>query len=360
MDTLWTILKLILISTGAWFIYRTIKVIKSVYSVLSDYFVLWHIAFGAHPSRRVMGASMRQHVYVCPTHLLDSVSVKEFYDFCGEMIQSETVSIDDFHRIMLTYTYVIACRERIDGSLRGMLLLGKEYNEENDCKYTLIKLGLALVRHNYRGGPLLYYVFVWHVLKELICHPKTPVYMTGKAFSHLSYLTLVNNITVAYPCHGKDIPAFERKILNNFAESIRRKDEVYNPDTFVLERELSTLQEHVTTITPEDMKNPNINFFVQSNPGWEKGHCMFTIGKVTWSDIANIVWKSMTRAKKGRKERQSIAIPNRIQRGMSFQDRSARKYVFQHYQADAMAISTPPRYPTEDYDEDYEDDYEVF
>ena len=325
-----------LLVTGAWVLFRLLKFMGATYVILRDYFVLWHVAFGAHPGRRGMGRMMRQHAYVCATHLLDNVSVKELYDFCKSMMQSD-MSVENFHKVVRSYTFAVFCRERIDGSLRGIYLLGKEYKEANKQKYTVIKLGLALVRSEYRGGPLMYYVFLWHAIKELVYHPRTPVYVMGKAFSYLSYITLLHYLKDSYPRYDRETPALERTLLNDFANSVKTSDETYNPDTFVLEREKSNLKSSVAHISERDLEDPNIQFFAKTNPGWNRGHCMFFIAKITWRDVANILWKAVKRARRGRKANPGPKPKSKLSsRSMSFQEETANQYVFQHCEVDAM------------------------
>ena len=321
---------------GVWLVYRLVKILSGAGAILRDYFVLWQIAFGAHPSRRTMGKTMRQHAYVCATHLLDDVSINELYEFCKSMIQSE-ITIESFHKIVLGYTFAVMCRERIDGSLRGMYLMSVERKEDNGEKYTVIKIGLALVKNCYRGGPLMYYVFLWHALRELILHPRTPIYLMGKAFSYLSYITLIRYLQKVYPRHDRQTPERERNLMNQFANDVRIGNEIYDPDTFVLKRELSNLKSHVAPISDSDLENPHIRFFADSNPGWQSGHCMFFIAKVSLSDAFSILWKSIKRARKGRKNSTTGPVrPARYSRALSFQEEMAQRYVIKHCELDLM------------------------
>ena len=315
--------------------YKLLKIL-GVGAILRDYFVLWQIAFGAHPSRRVIGKTMRQHAYVCATHLLDDVSINELYEFCKTMIQSD-ITIESFHKVVLGYTYAVMCRERIDGSLRGIYLMGIEHKEDNGEKYTLIKIGLALVKNCYRGGPLMYYVFLWHALRELVLHPRTPIYLMGKAFSYLSYIALFRFLEEVYPRYDRKTPERERNLMNQFANDVRMGNESYDPDTFVLKRELSNLKSHVAPITESDLENPHIRFFAKSNPGWQSGHCLFFIAKVSLSDALSILWKSIKRARRGRKNSTVGPVrPTRYSRALSFQEEAARRYVIKHCELDLM------------------------
>lgn len=328
----------VLLLACLWLLYKLLKLTTKVLGILRDYFVLWHIAFGAHPSRRVMGKTMRQHAYVCATHLLDSVAVRELYEFGKTMVQTD-ITVEAFHKVVLGYTYAVMCRERMDGSLRGIYLMGKEKKVDNNTRYTVIKVGLALIRNSYRGGPLIYYVFLWHAIKELIRHPRTPVYLMGKAFSHISYVALFCFLSEVYPRYDQETPDRERRLIHEFARSVQMSNEVYNPDTFVLERELSNLKSHAAPLADSDLANPHIRFFVDNNPGWCSGHCMFFIAKITWNDIFRIIWKSVKRAQQGRNcwtDRTPPRTHPGFSRHMSFQEEAARKYALKHCEVDLM------------------------
>ena len=104
---------------------------------------------------------------------------------------------------------------------------------------------------------------------ELILHPRTPMYIVGKSFSYKSYM-VATKFQEFYPRYNKETPEFYKDLLEEFAESVRLPDEVYNPETFVLEREISYLKDYVAVISEQDLKNPHIRFFNEQNPGWTK------------------------------------------------------------------------------------------
>ena len=43
-----------------------------------------------------------------------------------------------YKRVLLSYSHVLFCREKLDGSLRGLVLLGVDRKE----KYTVLKVGI--------------------------------------------------------------------------------------------------------------------------------------------------------------------------------------------------------------------------
>ena len=281
------------------FLYVFYRMWQGLYRIFREYFVLWNVAIGARQDRRNISAKVRLHAYVCKTDLLDEVSVNELYRFLMTMLDTE-VNINQFHKLLLSYKYAITCRERKDGSLRGVFFLDIGPREHDGQSYTLIRLGLSFFENFYRGGPLLYYVVAYHVFMQLLWHPRTPVYITGKAFSYKSYLAMANSVKEVYPRFDAETPPFVKKIIDSYVLSVKHADEEYDPETCVLKRELSHMKESIAPISPTDLNNPHIQFFNRQNPGWCKGHQLIMVAKVTWSDLLHGLLKAIGRNRSGR------------------------------------------------------------
>lgn len=316
---------------------RLIKYFLKIYSFFRDHYVLWNVAFGGHSNRRNVNHHLRLHAYVCKTVLLDNISINELFVFGSQLLESE-ITVEQFQRVLLSYKFIIICRDKLDGSLRGMCLIDKGTKGTDRHRYTIIKLGLALFTNYYQGGPLLYYVVFYHILKEMLYHPHTPVYVMSKVFTYKSYLGLLKNFTNFYPRHDAPTPSFEKKLINEFANSIRGQHEDYDPETFVLKRELSNIKGHIAPITEEELKNPHIKFFAERNPDWSKGHCLFTIATVRKMDLIHILWKAIKRVL-GKQSSKQIDFQRQkrksFHRHLSYQCPDAQKVVFQHYQIDS-------------------------
>ena len=314
------------------------RALKGAFVLFREYFVLWNVAVGARSDRRQMSTKIRLHAYVCRTDLLDEVSLNELYSFAQGMVDSD-FTIHDFHKVLLSYRYAILCRERKDGSLRGMMLLGIDHKVKDGQNYTLVRLGLSLFLNFYRGGPLLYYVTAYHVLKELVWHPLTPLYIAGKAFSYKSYMVVVNSFKAYYPHYKLPTPAFEKSIIDDFGKGIATSSEIYDRETGVLCRERSAIKEHIASITKEERENPHIKFFEEQNPGWTKGHQLCFLAKVTWLDLIRGFLKAAKRSYTARKE--GLVSPggkrksSKYSRQMSFQCESAGKFAVNCTEMDA-------------------------
>ena len=313
------------------FLYVFYRVWQGVYRVFREYFILWNVAVGARSDRRNVSAKVRLHAYVCKTSLLDEVSVNELYRFLLTMLDSD-ININQFHATLLSYKYAITCRERKDGSLRGVFLLDiKPQQECNGQEFTLIRVGLSFFENFYRGGPLLYYVIAYHVFIQLLWHPLTPVYVTGKAFSYKSYLALAHSAKEVYPRYNAETPPFIKNIIDSYAESVKHADEEYDKETCVLKRETSSMKGNVAPIIPTDLKDPHIQFFTKQNPGWRKGHQLIMVAKVSWLDLLNGVWKAIGRNRSGRSSsgRGQEQVDSRRESVRSPSPKFARQFTFQ-------------------------------
>ena len=293
----------------AWYQWLTLflllYVLWRVAKVLHFYFRLWNIAMGGTSERRRVDANVRLYVYVCKTELLDEVSVNELYNFLIRMIHTDG-NIKEFHSVLLSYKYVVVCRERKDGSMRGVSLLSVDRRELDGMKYTLIRLGLSFFQNYYRGGPLLYYVCAYHVFRELIYHPFTPLYMIGKSFSYKSYLVMCHTLPRVYPRYDVEMTEFARNILNKYGNASKAPNEIYDTDTFVLKREHTHLKEGVAVLNDKHLNDPHIKFFVEHNPGWVRGHQMIVAGEVRWWYLIRAMWRILRRVRRARKKRSKV------------------------------------------------------
>ena len=179
-------------------------------------------------------------------------------------------SVTDFHKAMLKYTHIMLCRDRVDGTLRGTLLI----NIEHKGDYTLISMGAVTFKNYYRGSPFLNITILSFMFRELLRHPLTPIYFIGKMYSYKAYL-FAANWNGTYPRYDRETPEVIKKVIDDHAEMIDfgwSKDEraKYNPETNVLEQEHTYPAEHLTSLSEQDLKNPHIKFFVERNPGWKK------------------------------------------------------------------------------------------
>ena len=178
--------------------------------------------------------------------------------------------VEHLHKVLMQYTHVLMCRDRMDGTLRGAMLLGIERKGD----YTLLKLGTTTFKNYYRGTPFINIIVASLVFSELLKHPLTPIYVIGKVYSAKAYVFGLS-MKEYYPVYNKETPEQFKKIFTEFAETyIKSKPgrANFNPETFVIEQEDSHVVENLTVLSEHELKNPHVKFFVERNPGWKKVH----------------------------------------------------------------------------------------
>ena len=159
----------------------------------------------------------------------------------------------------------------MDGTLRGAMLLGIE--RKGDC--TLLKLGTTTFKSYYRGSPFIKIIIASLTLSELIKHPLTPIFTIGKVYSPKGYVFGLS-MTEFHPIYNRETPEQYKKIFAEFAEtyiSSKPGRARYNPETFVIEQEDSSVAENLAVLSEHELQNPHIKFFVDRNPGWKKVNC---------------------------------------------------------------------------------------
>ena len=101
------------------------------------------------------------------------------------LLSSYSLRIQIFHKILLQYTYVALFRDKIDGSLRGLMLIGIDREIVEGKKCTIVKVwldhvingscdycshqqvGLVLFKNAYHGGPLILLLMAYYLMKGL-------------------------------------------------------------------------------------------------------------------------------------------------------------------------------------------------
>ena len=248
------------------------------------------------------------------------------------------VPIQEFHKDILTYTHALFCRDRTDGSLRGMMFLGIDNCKQGGESYTLIRLGLSLFQNYYSGGPLLYYFFAYMIFKELITHPLTPLYVLGKSFTYKSYLVAMHGLSSAYPRYNAPTPPFEKRLIDEFGRAVAGEVDVCDEKTGVIQRERTTVKISVAPpLTDTQLENPHLRFYHEQNPDWAKGHLMVCIARITWGELLRVVYRAILRARRGRKDKEPpVSRRGQFRRGLTFQDERTNKYAVTYYEMDVM------------------------
>ena len=249
---------------------------------VADVFLLMGVAVGGSSGRRAIALKSRMHIYVTETTLLDEVTLKEVFGLCRKTMTWDVPRpIEELRHVLSQYKYISLYRDRVDGSLRGMLLVDEIERKHRGIDIVRITMGLSLFKEGYRGGALAYIFYLSRILRQYVVNFGKPVYVLVKVFSYKGYHIGMLNSLDAYPRYDAKTPEFEKSLIDEFGYSMETSTRKYNPDTGVLEQDFVQLEEHQAPITEEELTNPHTAHFVKMNPGWDKGHCLIMIVKMT-------------------------------------------------------------------------------
>lgn len=341
------VVHILLTTAAAILLYIAAKGAKKLFMAYQEVFVMCTIAFG----RRWMPKSkgLRIQPFFCRTAELDEDSVNECFRFHAEAFAvpentSQQKALRMYDKVLRSYSHILFCRDRLDGSLRGLMLLGVDRKET----YTVFKLGLMLFHRHYRGGPWMRLAIACMILRELILHPRTPLYIIGKSSTYKSYL-ITSQFPGCHPYPGREIPELFKKIAEDYVNSMKLPSEDFNRDTLVLKRRVGLIREHVAPISERDLANTHIKFFNDHNPGWRQGDQMVVLAKLTWSIwINNLLRISLKQFRPSKlststpqgltstgnvdyKKASRLATKRRFFRGTSFQDIEANLVSMKFY-----------------------------
>lgn len=306
-----------------------------LFLVLIDYMALLSTAFGglSHGTSNIS-------VFVCTIDWLSNAAFEEQLEFLQEHGGMGWTGKAFRESLTKTYTRVVLMRRPTDGSLQGLLYLGKERGEMNGRKYTLLKVGPFVLNKEYQRSPVPLLLLVHELLVELVLHPTRSVYFIGKCITYKSYLSGMSKTNLFYPRYDVQTPEFESELVHRYASQVREPGDEYHRDTFILETEEKQIKTAFSFITKEDLRNPHIQFFVQQNPGWSRGHSLIGIGQITLWQILLLIHRTVgiilmgkTAGSVGRGAKRKVEtflrrIPNR---SLSFQSELGRKQVLELY-----------------------------
>jgi hypothetical protein len=149
------------------------------------------------------------------------------------------------------------------------------------------------------------------IVRELVLHPRTPLYMLGKLSTYKPYI-MSTVMPETFPRYDRDTPEEYKEIAEDFVSSVKVQGAEYDRETMVLRRRVGVVRQNMVTISERDMINPHIRFFNERNSGWREvrskvtetpppikfvvfvcfcqGDQLVTLAKVTWSSlIGNLV-----------------------------------------------------------------------
>ncbi len=210
--------------------------------------------------------------------------------------QCYTATYIDFYQQLALYDYFAFFRkaDRIIGFM-GIQIQRPILQQRT---YLLIRLGSAIILEKYRGKGLLQLAVL--KLSRLFWSDVLTgrVLCWGNTFTYKSYLTFAKTAAHFYPNYQQVTPYALKDMIDFIGHHYFSKN--YEQHHGIVKNHQHPLQDNSDQICLKFKEDPNIRFFSEINPQFERRYGLITIAPMNWPNIINLIkkvvqqnWRSM-------------------------------------------------------------------
>jgi hypothetical protein len=234
-----------------------------------------------------MAAPKRSKIYT-RYHTVDKITVQDIRDmfkvFCRYY---ENTSLDQFIVDLGKKTGAFIVRRESDDAIVGFSTLGIYHLTVDGRKVRGFFSGDTIVEKEYWGHGAINNAFLKRLLIEAIKDPFTAQYWFLISKGYKTFLLLSRNFPEYYPS-PKHMASRDQGHMKNIITAYCEElfPGVINRDSMVLDfgEGANCLKNNVTPITSDMRQDPDIAFFAQCNPEWERGCELPCLGR---ADLLN-------------------------------------------------------------------------
>jgi hypothetical protein len=197
----------------------------------------------------------------------------------------DDVSLPTFRRDLRRKEWVILLKERLSGGIKGFSTLCTVNVRVDGEDVAGAFSGDTIVDRDAWGEHEL--VKTWYRLMERVRFDNRPrrVYWFLISKGYRTYLYLPTFFHRFFPRSGVDTPVYEQGLIDAFGGLMYAKD--FNAKTGVIEFERSEgrLKEEHAGVPVHRLKDPNVAFFTQRNPGYRDGNELVCVAEFAPSNL---------------------------------------------------------------------------
>ncbi len=175
------------------------------------------------------------------------------------------------------------------GELVGIVALDvyrAEFRSENS---TILFTSSVVIDEPYRRHNLIQRTGFEVFLRARLRHPFRPIYWFFDTFSYKSYGLLPRNFVEFWPRYDRPTPERQAALIDHLAQ--KRYGTAWRPEQGIVERSgQKKLKPATAAVEPKLLADPNIRFFVTTNPGYQEGDmlvCLCPLTLKNWLYAAN-------------------------------------------------------------------------
>lgn len=217
--------------------------------------------------------------------------IHRMYDLFSEYYDNH--SIQSFEKDLFEKNHVILLKDKHDHSLQGFSTLLRVPLKKSEKNVIGVYSGDTVINKEYWGSSALGIEFLKYLWKLKVKRPGTPVYWFLISKGYKTYLLMAKNFKTYFPRFDMATPPEYKQLMNEFYKKKFGEHYQSEADIISYQGKSCALKEHVADICPTDLREPRIAFFQEKNPGWQEGHELTCIAKMTvWMPIKYALKKS--------------------------------------------------------------------
>ncbi|MBX3022042.1 MAG: hypothetical protein KF799_10230 [Bdellovibrionales bacterium] len=143
--------------------------------------------------------------------------------------------------------------------------------------------GDTILAPEYWGCRVLNSAFASLLLKEKMKRPFGDLYWFLISKGYKTYLLLTNNFLEYYPALHARTPAHVQQVMDSYASELYPEAYDKASGLLIFQESLGQLKTSVAPIDGNLMESqPNVAFFQNRNPDWQKGNELVCLGVIDW------------------------------------------------------------------------------
>lgn len=210
-------------------------------------------------------------------------------------------------RLKKGMTYVTRYRDFTSGILVGMTAIRVEKTIlTSGIKVHTVYSGMSYIEPPYRGLRLLPRTLGHYGTKLKLRHPFGNVYLWSDAISYKPYVVSARSTKELYPSRKGETPAHIREFIQWVGK--RYYGDAFDPETGTVRKTSNRLKDHVAPITEKELEDPDIRFYAENNPFYQRGDGLINVIPLSWENLSTSFFKALTKRWKKRKSKPAATM----------------------------------------------------
>jgi hypothetical protein len=224
---------------------------------------------------------------VIPISELSDMERERMFELMRE--NYDCVEEETFRRDLAEKSDVILLRDNQDQQIQGFSTLMVLEGLVGGNTVKALFSGDTIIEETYWGDSRLEHLWGRYAFSLIDKNSNTPLFWFLMSKGYKTYRFLPVFFNDFYPRYDRPTPAYEQEVMDTFA----RKKFPLNYDAkrglIVFDGQKDRLKQGLADIDERRMRDPNIRYFIERNPGWQKGDelcCITPLRKTNFNRMA--------------------------------------------------------------------------